>query len=987
MNRATVCLSGFTVILLTAIASAAEPPPRELRVHLASASSRSPYAFVRARFEPGETTDPWAVRFFNDDGAEIPYFVWDSVTWQVASAGRDDWGNRYALLNHAPGDDPQVRTARDRKLAWAEAHAPALGARLAAERAAAARAGDSVCAALYVLKYAARPLGKERIALRIYPSRQVEPSRKQWTEKDLGKPIAIEQGELGFHDLPDRLRVTWRGQNLFRYAGFDAGQTAGTTSHADPTRPFVVETTSGIITRLNVRGQTPGRAGGGMDWQCTYWLFPQGAYAALEGYSLGNTAGYIGGTQKLSIWQGAEALSATQEPRWETPWWLHRIGQRGHVATHLFHSTPLAVGFANNPFTVNSMAPAIRAATMEQQGDRVALRWSYSLDDIAVTRLFAPQLYDRLAHGFTPRPEDAMQWLDNNRAVIQSGTVGKPPEWMSAEARQFVEEQLKLVRWHPRVDWLYRQYAVGLGEHPDAAGDALNAVLSAAAGWIDRPFGEEEVAALLVQAAKHLSAAAAPKWSREMEILPALLRPDPAGVKAALARWPDEVEVTNEYLRRMDTNREMGGNLLDGKAGKNGQRGEGWIVNPSYHATTLPYYCRFLQHFELPHPEEAYRDAVLRYADYSLDLLGGKPLDFDNLRTSYTSCWPSRIVAVIPLMLAAHDIKPEPRYARAATLMFDVLMEMVERNPQGYWSAWAARPQKWEPFDTVYNGAGCQRGLPAFWSDGKLDLIGRERASRLVAAQARYLVFSGQLLDTFEVDNMTAAYTTKHGGHPGERKQMPLFLFDDFAFYRGLVGNMAQWSAATPPSAGSLADRDLGLAESGCYWLRWALGIGSASASPGKASRSKWFEYRVEPSADKTGFSVRVWNRLPWTESTLAVSTRDVGLVTTGAKGNVQRTLLSLRFAEPAYREPLVVDVQTPTAEQITIQVNRPVHLRLNYAALRPGFENGRTPTLSLRRDDGSLHPLLASDRQNLSRGNGDLEWLAEPGRYELHNR
>ena len=139
-------------------------------------------------------------------------------------------------------------------------------------------------------------------------------------------------------------------------------------------------------------------------------------------------------------------------------------------------------------------------------------------------------------------------------------------------------------------------------------------------------------------------------------------------------------------------------------------RGEGWIVNPSYHATTLPYYCRFLQHFDLPHPEDAYRDAVLRYADYSLDLLGGKPLDFDKLRKPYTSHWPSRFVAVIPLMLAAHDIKPDPRYARAATLMFDVLMEMVERNPQGYWSAWAAQPQRREPFDTVYNGAGCQRG-------------------------------------------------------------------------------------------------------------------------------------------------------------------------------------------------------------------------------------------------------------------------------------
>jgi hypothetical protein len=31
---------------------------RELRVHLAQANNHSPYAFVRARFEPRELTDP-----------------------------------------------------------------------------------------------------------------------------------------------------------------------------------------------------------------------------------------------------------------------------------------------------------------------------------------------------------------------------------------------------------------------------------------------------------------------------------------------------------------------------------------------------------------------------------------------------------------------------------------------------------------------------------------------------------------------------------------------------------------------------------------------------------------------------------------------------------------------------------------------------------------------------------------------------------------
>src|SRR5262245_41251713 len=78
---------------------------RTLAVHLTQANNDSPYAFVRARFEPGEAVDPWAVRFFDDRGEEVPYFVWDAVTWRVAQEGRPDWGRRYALINHAPGDD------------------------------------------------------------------------------------------------------------------------------------------------------------------------------------------------------------------------------------------------------------------------------------------------------------------------------------------------------------------------------------------------------------------------------------------------------------------------------------------------------------------------------------------------------------------------------------------------------------------------------------------------------------------------------------------------------------------------------------------------------------------------------------------------------------------------------------------------------------------------------------------------------------------
>src|ERR1051326_5325493 len=59
MNFTRAC-----AVLLAAAALALPGParaegPRELRVHLAQANNTSPYAFVRAKFKPGEVADPW----------------------------------------------------------------------------------------------------------------------------------------------------------------------------------------------------------------------------------------------------------------------------------------------------------------------------------------------------------------------------------------------------------------------------------------------------------------------------------------------------------------------------------------------------------------------------------------------------------------------------------------------------------------------------------------------------------------------------------------------------------------------------------------------------------------------------------------------------------------------------------------------------------------------------------------------------------------
>src|SRR5580692_2461008 len=137
MKLSRLCWLALAVGPLALPPGASAQENRELKVHLAQANNASPYAFVRAKFKPGEVADPWAVRFFDEKGAEIPYFVWDAVTWRVAREGRADWGQRYALLNHAPGDAPEVIEARAKKIQGTRKNLPELGAKLDAQEQAA----------------------------------------------------------------------------------------------------------------------------------------------------------------------------------------------------------------------------------------------------------------------------------------------------------------------------------------------------------------------------------------------------------------------------------------------------------------------------------------------------------------------------------------------------------------------------------------------------------------------------------------------------------------------------------------------------------------------------------------------------------------------------------------------------------------------------------------------------------------------------------
>jgi hypothetical protein len=915
--------------LLAAPGWAKAEATRELKVHLAQANNDSPYAFVRAKFQPGEVADPWAVRFFDDKGVEVPYFVWDSVTWQVAREGRADWGRRYALLNHAPGDAPEVLEARAEKLRWARKNLPGLGEKLETQDQAARKAGDSVCAAMYLLRHRVPAFGKERLTLRIYPTRQVEPKHQQSKGGKVDGRTSARQGALAFRDLPDRLAVVWKDKEVFHSAGFQAGDRADTAAHADPSRPYALETWEGIITKVSLTAQTGGRRDGSMDWQCTYWLFPEGSFVGLEGFSLSDTTGYVGGPQKLSIWQADGNFTARHVPKWEAPWWLHQVGDGGFVATHLFHATPLTIGFGNNPFTVNAEG-ADKDPKVQADGNRLGLQWSHRVDDPAILRGMAPQPL--------PRPGDPMP---------------KP----------------RPVPWQPKIDWLYRQYAAGVGQAAEAAEGSLRAVLGAAAGWIDRPVSEEEVAALLVEMMPRIATERESAEIGLLKVVPAVLRDDKAAVRDALGRARDQAARTDYYINMIRRHVERGGKPSEGrkKDDPDGTPREGWTGNACYLAALMPCYVRVLEHFDLPFRQQEYRQAILRFADFSLELLGGNPINFDKLNAALQGEWPSRVVPMIPLMLHAYTLKPEEKYARAAKLVFRDLMRLVERNPHGYWPAWTFDP-KADKFDTVYNPVAYERGITALWSEGLLDLVGPEEATRFTAAQARWFVFSGQLLDTLETDNVTAIRASTHGAHTNLRNQIGLYLYDDFDFYRGLVGDLVSWSAAAcqvpgrADAPGTGAYRGLELSNAGSSMLRWALGI-----RPG----SRWLESKVD-RLGKTGFRLRAWNRLPQAKPTVKVAAKDAGL-------QAETDVLQAQLSGSAFRQPAEFEV-TWTADSVSLKVSKPAKVRLSYRVLRPEWPAAGRPALERRRSGGRAE--VISD--DVVWENDFVEWQAAPGEYDL---
>jgi hypothetical protein len=297
-------------------------------------------------------------------------------------------------------------------------------------------------------------------------------------------------------------------------------------------------------------------------------------------------------------------------------------------------------------------------------------------------------------------------------------------------------------------------------------------------------------------------------------------------------------------------------------------------------------------------------------------------------------------------------------------------MRLIERNPHGYFPAWSFTP-KADKYDTVYNPVSYERGVTAFWSEHLLDLIGRDTATRFTAAQARWFVFSGQLSDTFEVDNVTAIRACNHGGHTSLRNQIGIYLFDDFDFYRGLIGELVTWSAATRPAAGRNPNastgpfRKLELSNAGSSMVRWALDI-----HPGSRSLESKVQ-RLPPN----GFQLRIWNRLPKAQPMVTVRSEEIGL-------KAGDELLRASPNGPAFRQPIVIEVK-PTAENVLVSVSKSAKVRLFHPQVQPTFSQDAKYALLHRQTDDSMKEV----EKGIEWTPTYVEWHAEAGEYEIRIR
>ena len=150
--------------------------------------------------------------------------------------------------------------------------------------------------------------------------------------------------------------------------------------------------------------------------------------------------------------------------------------------------------------------------------------------------------------------------------------------------------------------------------------------------------------------------------------------------------------------------------------------------------------------------------------------------------------------------------------------------------------------------------------------------------------------------------------------------------------------------------------------------VRWALGV-----RPG----GEWLESKLDRLVDQKGFRLQAWNRLPQAKPTLTVAARDVGL-------SSEADVLRVQLSGPAFRQPAEFEV-TGTADTLALNVSQPAKVRLAYRLLRPDWPADNRPDLRRQGPGGNAEDLGTGS--DVVWENGQVEWEAGPGRYELRTR
>jgi hypothetical protein len=941
-------------------------PVRMLPIHVVQANAQSNYTFVRANFRPGEVDDPWAVRFFDPKGKEVPYHVWDAVDWQTAHEGRADWGHQYPLLQHYPGNDPSVKKARAEKLAWAKKYAPAEAAEMEAIEEAARKSPRSPCVVLYLLRYKAGPYAKDRLSMKVYAKRQVVPESQEFGNKDAD----VAAGDLVMKGFPRQPEVTWKGKPLFRYAGFKAGQIESKLPHVQGDYFWTLE--RGLITKLRLKSKTEGRKGGGMNWDCTYWLLPEGTYVALEGFSLDETTGYLGGQQQVSIFEAAGPVEQLSGPTWPRPWHVEKIGTAGFAALHLFTNAPLTVGYDNNPFIVG--ADHHKIPDIELDDTRMALNWEYQFADRGVFRMHAPELL----HAIPGKMNHAAGFLMN---AMRTGKVGDLPKDQYSLPKEHLEQQLKLLRWQPKIDWLYRQYAVGVNETRDKAEQAVAHPVCAAGGWIDRPWSEERLAKLIVDVVRQWGQVAVaddncnvPTWTVHLMVGEVTNRP--SLVRTALKyAHPESLAKGKAMLERV----KAAG--IDPRVQKTN---ECLFGNPGYHSSENPRMELLLSYFGHDKTVPEFRTGLIEWADYILAIMGKGTdgFDWNAYREGYLGFWPSRTVLVLPTYVYAYRMTKKDIYKDATARMMEDLFAEQNSGALGHWDAWSFRPKGGRDYDTVYIGATVDRALWDFYTQKQQKIVGEKKLSNLVTGLCRSTLVGHKFSDSGETDNF-ACEASYHGGHPQTRQHAFLFLQDDFDFYKGLVGDMIRWGAMAPERTDGVGYRWLtqnrpfvggGTGSPIMQPMMWALGI-YAGEYPQQA--------RVLPVPRGEKLAKGSWrggikNAIPGDESTLSVTfgSLEPELIKTNRPLSGQ-VLWRATVLEPTYRVHGKVEVDASDKDE-TVRVSHRTQLFFAYPRTHADWTD---PGRLIVTRQSSATPVEIALRD------GGLVFTAEPGTYRVSYR